>query len=78
MYATMMPRLQAEQHLEQHRALVAAGELMMEERPRAQYIDGLQRQANGGKRVQRPTQGGLEAMGIAVKIEPPSEKKGGD
>lgn len=76
----MLPRLEAEQQLLLHQSLVGAGEMMMEERPRAQWIAGLQRQANGGKQVKRPTTGGLEAMGIRVRKEPAAddEKKGGD
>jgi lipopolysaccharide biosynthesis regulator YciM len=79
----MLPRLQAERAIELHQALIAAGGLMMEERPRAQYLDSMQRQVTGGKRRRRPSSSQLQAMGIGVRKEPaaqdpPKQAKGGD
>lgn len=80
-YAAMLPRLTAERTLDLHQALIAAGGLMMEERPRAQYLDAMQRQVTGGKRRKRPTPGQLQAMGIGMRkepaAEPPKRAKGG-
>jgi hypothetical protein len=69
MYATMLPRLEAEAELRQYRVTLATGGLQMEDRGRAQYINSLERQASGARRAAKPTVAGLEAMGISVVEE---------
>jgi hypothetical protein len=75
MYATMLPRLEAEAEMRAYHVALAAGGLQMEERGRAQYINSLERQASGAKRPKKPTAASLESMGIQVEIE---KEAGGD
>jgi hypothetical protein len=69
MYATMLPRLEAEEELRAYRVAIAAGGLQMDERARTQYVNSLERRASG-RRMAKPTVAGLGAMGISVVEEP--------
>lgn len=71
----MLPRLEAEQSLEQVTLELAAEGHGLEEHARARYMNALQRRAAGDTKVPKATLETLGTMGVPVVLEDTGRKK---
>jgi len=65
-YATMLPRIRAEEAMAALNLAYAGNERTMDDDQQARFSMALQHQAQGAERRRRPSLGQLEAMGIQV------------
>jgi hypothetical protein len=75
MYTTMLPRLEAQEAMDGITEALASQNRMLEDNSRAQYVNRLERDAAGVRRVKRATSESFADMGVEVVIE---KQKGGE